>query len=371
MRDIGATVDNSLAALHGAQVTGSTAFAADVTRILTPSWQFVCHESDLPAPGTAMRFDFCGRSALVVRGADSAIGGFVNACRHRGSRLIDGDAATGLAYCIDGRIRCPAHGWIYDSVGALEYVPRENLYPALDRRALALQRLAVSRVGGWVFVALATDAQLPAAAGGEWLAQCEPGRLQLLRRLAEPRVVSLDCNWRVVCADGLDLPLLGSHAAAVPIEPASLRATLAEEGVATTAQLLGVSTAWSAGGYLRQLAALPVALSGRWECAFVWPNTWFEITADQWTITQALPLSPGRTQLREVSYGVPDTSRRMRVARYLHRRLRRSHVATRVKRLERLQAGLASADVGPGPVASDEIGLAWFTLRLRVESSPG
>src|SRR5678816_1322153 len=98
MRDIGATVDNSLAALHGAQVTGSTAFAADVTRILTPSWQFVCHESDLPAPGTAMRFDFCGRSALVVRGADSAIGGFVNACRHRGSRLIDGDAATGLAY---------------------------------------------------------------------------------------------------------------------------------------------------------------------------------------------------------------------------------------------------------------------------------
>ena len=65
MPDIGATVDNSLAALHGVQVTGSTAFAADVTRILTPSWQFVCHESDLPAPGTAMRFDFCSSSAKV------------------------------------------------------------------------------------------------------------------------------------------------------------------------------------------------------------------------------------------------------------------------------------------------------------------
>jgi len=125
MPDIGATDDDPLTALHGAQVTSNAAFAADVTRILTPSWQFACHESDLPAPGTAMRFDFCGRSALLVRQADAGIGGFVNACRHRGSRLVDGDATTGLAYCIDGRIRCPAHGWIYDSVGALA-VPRRH-----------------------------------------------------------------------------------------------------------------------------------------------------------------------------------------------------------------------------------------------------
>jgi phenylpropionate dioxygenase-like ring-hydroxylating dioxygenase large terminal subunit len=369
MPDIGAT-DDLLSTLRGAQVTGGAAFAADVARILAPSWQFVCHESDLPAPGTAMRFDFCGRSALVVRQPDAGIGGFVNACRHRGSRLIDGDKTTGLAYCIDGRIRCPAHGWVYDSAGALAHAPRESFYPPLDRSALALERLAVSRVGGWVFVAFAAGEQLPTAAGGEWLARCEPGRLLPLRRLAEPRIVSAACNWRIVCADGLDLPLLGSQASALPIDPASLRATVAEYGVSTTAQLHRVSTAWSAGGYLRQLATLTVESSARWECVFVWPNAWFEVTADQWTITQVLPLDPGRAQLREISYGLPDMSRRMRVARYLNRRLRRSHIAARVKRLERLQAGLTSADVGSGPLAGDEIGLAWFTRRLRDESSP-
>ncbi len=371
MQDIGATDDDPLTALHGAQVTSNAAFAADVTRILTPSWQFACHESDLPAPGTAMRFDFCGRSALLVRQADAGIGGFVNACRHRGSRLVDGDATTGLAYCIDGRIRCPAHGWIYESTGALAHVPRESIYPSLVRGALALERLAVSRVGSWVFVALASGPQLPLAAGGEWLAKCEPARLLPLRRLAEPRVLSVACNWRVVCADGLDLPLLGSQAAAVPIEPASLCAVVAEDGVSTTAQLPSVATAWSAAGYLRQLATLSPGPSARWECVFVWPNAWFEVTADQWTVTQVLPVAPGVTQLREISYGVPDSSRRMRVARYLHRRLRRSHVAARSKRLARLQAGLMSADVGSGPMASDEIGLAWFTRRLQAESRPG
>ena len=205
----------------------------------------------------------CGSISAAARRcsyaqADAGIGGFVNACRHRGSRLVDGDATTGLAYCIDGRIRCPAHGWIYESTGALAHVPRESIYPALDRGALALERLAVSRVGGWVFVALASDPQLPLAAGGEWLAKCEPAtpaavattrgaaraerRVQLARRLRRrPRPPAArqpgggrPHRTRVVACD-----------------------LVAEDGVSTTAQLPSVATAWSAGGYLRQLATLP------------------------------------------------------------------------------------------------------------------
>jgi len=112
-------------ALAGACYTSPEFFALERERILLPSWQLVCHAADLPAPGTAIRFDFLGRSALLLRCADGTVRGFSNVCRHRGSRLIDGDATTGLAFCVDGRVRCPSHGWEYDDAGALVKVPRE------------------------------------------------------------------------------------------------------------------------------------------------------------------------------------------------------------------------------------------------------
>ena len=97
--------------------------ALEFDAIFAPSWQFVCHASDLPAPGTAARFDCGGRSAVVLRTRAGALQGFRNVCRHRGSRLVDGDPHTGLAFCVDGRLRCPYHGWAYDDGGALVGVP--------------------------------------------------------------------------------------------------------------------------------------------------------------------------------------------------------------------------------------------------------
>jgi len=39
----------------------------EAAAVFASSWQFVCHVSDLPAPGTAARFDCAGRSAIVLR----------------------------------------------------------------------------------------------------------------------------------------------------------------------------------------------------------------------------------------------------------------------------------------------------------------
>ena len=91
--------------------------------MLLESWQLACHVSDLPAAGTALRFDFAGRTAVLLRGRDGEIRAFLNVCRHRGSRLVDGDPRTGLAFCVHGRMRCPYHGWEYDDRGALAHVP--------------------------------------------------------------------------------------------------------------------------------------------------------------------------------------------------------------------------------------------------------
>jgi nitrite reductase/ring-hydroxylating ferredoxin subunit len=219
-----------------------------------------------------MRFDFCGRSALLVAQADAGIGGFVNACRHRGSRLVDGDATTGLAYCIDGRIRCPAHGWIYESTGALAHVPRESIYPSLVRGALALEASRRQPGRRLVFVALASGPQLPLAAGGEWLARCEPARLLPLRRLAEPRVLSVACNWRVVCADWPRPPAARQPGGGRPPSNRVVRAVghggrRVDHGAAAQCRdgLVG-------GWLLRQLATLPPGRLRAGSALFVWPN---------------------------------------------------------------------------------------------------
>ena len=67
-------------------------YAAEMERIFRPSWQVVCHDSDIPNTGDWHSIDYCGESVIVVRGADRIVRAFTNVCRHRGSRLVDGAA---------------------------------------------------------------------------------------------------------------------------------------------------------------------------------------------------------------------------------------------------------------------------------------
>jgi hypothetical protein len=45
-------------------------FAAEQERVLAPSWQVVCHISDIPRAGDFQIFDFIGESIVVIRGRD-------------------------------------------------------------------------------------------------------------------------------------------------------------------------------------------------------------------------------------------------------------------------------------------------------------
>jgi phenylpropionate dioxygenase-like ring-hydroxylating dioxygenase large terminal subunit len=357
------------AELHGANVSDAGTFAADLQRRLLPSWQLVCHASDLPSPGTAIRFDFGGQSALLLRRPDGGLAAFRNVCRHRGSRLVDGDVATGLAFCIDSRIRCPAHGWVYDARGALVDLPRAGSYAGLDRSSWGLHPLDVGEVGGWVLVAFATPPESLQQHCGAWFGARGAEQPLELRRLAEPRLHAVAANWRLVCADRLDLRLLAARAAALPLDVSSLESARDGGVVGSSASLNPTATgSWSARAYVGQLAAEPGKRGFRYDAAFIWPNAFIEIAADQWTITQALPIAPERTLLREVSYGKPDPSPRLRAMRYLQRRLRGRYLAARIQLLERLQAGAGQS--APGPLADDERDLAWFIARLAGAKPP-
>jgi phenylpropionate dioxygenase-like ring-hydroxylating dioxygenase large terminal subunit len=82
-------------------------FAAEMERVIRPSWQVVCHESDVPNAGDYHTLDYLRESIVVIRGHDRVCRAFTNVCRHRGSRLLDG--ASGCAKTLV----CPYHAWTY------------------------------------------------------------------------------------------------------------------------------------------------------------------------------------------------------------------------------------------------------------------
>jgi phenylpropionate dioxygenase-like ring-hydroxylating dioxygenase large terminal subunit len=357
-------------ALPGACYTSPEFFALERARVLLPSWQLVCHVADLPAPGTAIRFDFLGRSALLLRGADGQVRGFTNVCRHRGSRLIDGDPTTGLAFCVDARIRCPSHGWEYDDAGRLVKVPRQTEYPGLDPAASGLQALAVAMGIGFVFIAFERPVAELAGRLQDCASELEPHRLAAMRRLAEPVMLRRGANWKLVCEQALD-----SHRASVA-QPDPRTAEPSRYRYARHGDLLRVdggvagydSPAWSLRAYQRWLPdalQLPEARRRLW-CRYVlWPNVVLDVYPDQAVVQQILPLSPTETMVRETAYALPEGAREMRLARYLNRRIRRRLEAVDRRAAERLQAGIASGDYRPGPLAADDHGVRWHVGRLR------
>src|SRR5688572_17802445 len=116
-----------------AWLDGELALFRDAPRIVAAS-------SDLAA-GACLPIDLPGASALLVRDAAGTVRAFANACRHRGTRLVD-------APCAAKALVCPYHAWTYDLTGALIHVPHAGAFPGLEpaRRGLT-PRPATERHG--------------------------------------------------------------------------------------------------------------------------------------------------------------------------------------------------------------------------------
>ncbi|HEX9207226.1 MAG TPA: aromatic ring-hydroxylating dioxygenase subunit alpha [Steroidobacteraceae bacterium] len=333
--------------------------------IFLRTWQFVCHIADLPAPGTAARFDCAGRSAFVLQTRSGAIAAFVNACRHRGARLVDGDAHTGLAYCIDGRVRCPYHGWTYDEAGALAFIPGTQDFAGLDREAHALHALHVAQWHGLVFVAFGKPVQALDAMLAP-LAAAWPDSAAL-RRLHEPRTLQVPADWKLTCQHLLDSAHLDVARPQLQARVfAAAQFTIAGmHALSATAPLANAGNApWSARTY--QLLLPGDAAAPRADYLYLWPNLLLCHAPDGLAVTQVLPESAGCSRLREIRYGLPDGSRTTRLLRYAYERVRRRARHDDLRVLERAQAGARSLDPAMvGPIDAREFALHWFVERYH------
>ena len=116
-------------------------------RVFLNHWHVVGHVNDLKQAGDWLSFDLLGERALVIRGKDGVVRAFHNTCRHRGSRLVEGDQG----HC-KGALMCPFHAWVYTLEGELKTPSQPEKFPTLDPQAWGLMPLELETWRGFLFL---------------------------------------------------------------------------------------------------------------------------------------------------------------------------------------------------------------------------
>jgi phenylpropionate dioxygenase-like ring-hydroxylating dioxygenase large terminal subunit len=338
-------------------------FQVEMERIMRPSWQVVCHLSDVADAGNFHTLDFIGESVVVVRGEDDVVRAFANVCRHRGSRLVDGSG------CVR-RLTCPYHAWSYSLDGRLVGAPLGETYPTLRLAETGLTPVEMEVWRGFVFVRLEAGGPSVAEMMAPYDAEVAPHRFEALKALGRVASRPRPVNWKNIADNYCDtLHIRVAH-------PGLTRLFGASYGAETSAHVDRMwgevrerpSEALSERAYQTFLPTtehLPAAQQRRWLYLKLWPNVAFDIYPDQVDFMQFLPISPTETLIREIAYVLPDERREMRAARYLNWRINRQVNAEDTALIAQVQKGMASPSFQVGPLSRTEVCLRSFADKVR------
>lgn len=339
--------------------------AVEIERAIRPSWQIVCHESDIAEPGAYHTLDYLGESVVAVRGNDGQIRAFANVCRHRAMRLVEGPSGCAK------KLTCPYHAWTYELDGRLSGVPSKGDYPALKLEDNGLPPLEVEIWRGFVFVRLARG-PFPSVAAmmAPYEAEIAPYRFEDMRCIAPVRLRTRAVNWKQVgdnYSDNLHIPVAHGGLARL------FGKSYAIEAQPWVDRMSGEMTDRPGQNFwerfyqarLPRVSHLPESAQRRWLYYKLWPNMAFDIYADQIDFMQWLPLTPTTSVLREMAYALPSEDRTMKLVRYANWRINRVVNAEDTWLIERVQRGMASQSYEVGPIGRSEVCLRSFARKIR------
>ncbi|MEM7471715.1 MAG: ring-hydroxylating oxygenase subunit alpha [Pseudomonadota bacterium] len=126
-------------------------FDADAKKILSRSWQWVCHVEKTRDPGSFVTVEIAGQPIAVVRDQTGVLRAFYNVCKHRAHELLSGEGIT-------TRIMCPYHAWVYKLDGQLARAPHTEHLEDFALGDICLDEVQVEEFCGFVFVNLAREA---------------------------------------------------------------------------------------------------------------------------------------------------------------------------------------------------------------------
>lgn len=339
-------------------------FEAEKKAFLRRAPQIVCHVSEVPSPGDWRTLEYLGESVLVIRGDDGRVRAFSNVCRHRGSRIVDGEAGCAKV------LTCPYHAWSYSRDGRLVGVPHRNEYPGLATDTLGLSELALEEWRGFLFVTLEPGAYSVADMMSPYEDEIALYRLEDLRAIGRVTLRPRQLNWKTIAdnySDGLHIPV--GHPGLTRLFGRGYRIEANDQVDRMEGDLVAKeSSNLSERSYQRLLPKvdhLPPTHQRKWLYYKLFPNVAFDIYPDQIDFMQFLPVSGTQTVIREISYAIPDERPEMRAARYLNWRINRRVNAEDTELITRVQLGMQSPTYMAGPLGTSEVCLRSFARKLR------
>ena len=288
------------------------------------NWLLVGHVGQIPEAGDYLTLDMADERALVVRGSDGVVRAFHNLCRHRGSRVV----AETKGNC--GKvITCPFHGWCYNLDGRLRGVPRPKTFPKLDRDQYGLKPLDFEIWQGFVFVRFKGSgpsmAEIMAPVEADFAGRDMAG----LRPYGDLWSYEFELDWKAA----LDVDNEGYH---VPVAHPSLNDLYGHtyrDNILSKKLNLAIgdfgdkpASLWSVRHYMKllpEMAELPADQRRSWRYYGVFPNLVITLFPDQVDYYQFFPIDSRRSVMRGGYLALPDSSREMRLTRYLNRRINR------------------------------------------------
>jgi phenylpropionate dioxygenase-like ring-hydroxylating dioxygenase large terminal subunit len=270
--------------------TSQEFYDREVERIFLRCWNLVGREDELPKAGDYQVFDFVGQSVIIVRDRDGKLNAFLNACRHRGTRLLDGRGTCRA-------INCPYHAWAYSLSGQLVATPGMEHIRNFDKRDWGLTPVRLESWGGFVFINFDSSGPDLRSYLGDFTEKFGSYRFEDMV-LTRRRDYELGCNWKLYVENAME----DYHTPTVHRGSIGLQKTIPEdshgqweaihmEAAGTIAVLPGESTTFP------HIPTLSGKASTGAYFALIYPATFFATTKDCMWFLQTIPLGPARMKL--------------------------------------------------------------------------
>ena len=126
--------------------TGRERFEAEQAKVFGKHAMPVTVAALLGEPGSVVAIEAYGKPLLVTRTRADEVRVFINACQHKGAKLVE-DCAVHK----QGRMVCPYHAWTYGLDGKLIGVARADMFEGVMKAERGLRELPSTVWGGVVY----------------------------------------------------------------------------------------------------------------------------------------------------------------------------------------------------------------------------
>ena len=133
--------------LEARYYTDPLIFQKERRGVLSQTWQFAGHASQLEKAGDYFAFSLMGENLFCVRTKDDELKAFYNVCQHRGHELVKGSGNAAM-------LVCPYHAWTYELTGQLRSGPNIKSVDGFELSSVCLTEIKLENFCGFLFANL-------------------------------------------------------------------------------------------------------------------------------------------------------------------------------------------------------------------------